>query len=259
MPITRRSNIFDPHSTEPFKLSRSKLENFLKCPRCFYLDRRLGISEPSMPSFTLNIAVDHLLKKEFDVHRANGEAHPLMRHYGIDAVPMQHPKLDQWRENFVGVQYRHAPTNFIFFGAVDDLWINKSGEVHVVDYKATSKDGDVVFGDTKWHDAYKHQMEIYQWLLRHNDLKVSDTGYFVYVNGKKDRAAFDGKLEFDVNIFPYDGNDGWVEKKLTAAHTCLVADIPPSPTPDCEYCQYREATENAFAPFKKKRQGKLFE
>ena len=54
--------------------------------------------------------------------------------------------------------------------------------------------------DADWQDGYKRQMEIYQWLLRKNGLDVSDTGYFVYCNGKTDKEAFDGKLEFDIEF-----------------------------------------------------------
>jgi len=39
-----------------------------------------------------------------------------------------------------------------------------------------------------------------------NGFRVSATGYFVYCNGKTDRHAFDGKLEFDVVLLPYTGN-----------------------------------------------------
>src|SRR5437867_3759517 len=81
------------------KLSRSKIEDFLRCPRCFYLDRRLGISQPPGFPFNLNSAVDLLLKKEFDIHRGKGTAHPLMKSYGINAIPLSHPELDRWREN----------------------------------------------------------------------------------------------------------------------------------------------------------------
>ena len=62
----RTRNIFDPKSKEPFRLSRSRLELFVDCPRCFYLDRRLGTDRPPGFPFTLNSAVDTLLKKEFD-------------------------------------------------------------------------------------------------------------------------------------------------------------------------------------------------
>ncbi len=242
--LKKEKGPFDPKSEKPFKLSRSKIDLFVNCPKCFYLDRRLGISKPSMPAFTLNVAVDHLLKKEFDIHRAKGTTHPLMKEYGIDAVPLEHENIDKWRENFVGVQYLHEPTNFLIFGAVDDIWLNSKGEIHVVDYKATSKAGEINLEDTKWHNQYRRQIEVYQWLLRKNDLKVSDTGYFVYVNGKKDREAFDGKLEFDVKIIPYIGNDSWVEQTIIDARKCLAADVLPKSGVDCEYCQYREAARD---------------
>lgn len=238
----RKSNLFDPKSKEAFKLSRTKLEDFMRCERCFYLDRRLGVGKPSTPPFSLNAAVDLLLKKEFDERRAKGVPHPIMTAYKIDAVPFAHEKMDVWRENFVGVQYLHKESNFLVFGAVDDLWVNKNGELIVVDYKATAKDGEVNL-DSEWQDGYKRQMEIYQWLLRHNDFKVSDVGYFVYVNGKRDAKAFDGKLEFAVKVIPYEGKSDWVGDKLVAARECLVAETLPKMNPACEYCQYRAAAQ----------------
>lgn len=236
----RKTRLYDPASPEPFSLSRSRLEMFIECPRCFYLDRRLGIDRPPGYPFTLNSAVDTLLKKEFDIHRANGESHPLMKTYGIDAIPFTHEKLNQWRENFVGVQYLHPETNLLITGAVDDLWANKQNEIHVVDYKSTSTAKEITL-DEEWKDGYKRQMEIYQWLLRKNNLTVSNTGYFVYVNGKTDRKAFDGKLEFDVKIIAYTGNDDWVEQCVKDAHKCLQGNAIPQKARDCSYCPYVEA------------------
>ncbi len=236
----RVRNIFDPASTQPFRLSRSKIELFTRCPRCFYLDRRLGVSQPAGFPFNLNSAVDLLLKKEFDVHRAKGSQHPLMKAYGIDAVPFAHPDINRWRENFVGIQYYHEPSGFLVTGAVDDIWVNPKGELHVVDYKATSKDGEVNL-DAEWQDSYRRQMEIYQWLLRQSGFKVSDTGYFVYCNGKRDAKAFDGKLEFDVKIIPYVGKAHWIEAALLKAKKVLLAKALPKADPGCEYCGYRES------------------
>lgn len=245
-PSYKKKN-YEPGQKEPFKLSRSKIDMFTECPRCFYLDRRLGVGRPSLPSFTLNNAVDFLLKKEFDAHRAEKTAHPLMKHYKLDLIPFAHKKMDEWRENFVGVQYLHEESNFLIFGAVDDLWVDKDGTVHVADYKATSKDKEVKqLDDTKWHDQYRRQMEIYQWLLKHNDLNVSDTGYFVYVNGQRDREAFDAKLEFDVNIIPYTGKSDWIDDVLMRIKKCLDSDEIPGEGGDCEYCAYRTNAGNAF-------------
>ncbi|KKT73858.1 MAG: hypothetical protein UW68_C0001G0054, partial [Candidatus Collierbacteria bacterium GW2011_GWB1_44_6] len=89
--------VFDPKSKEPYKISRSKIDLFIQCPRCFYMDVRLGLSRPSTPPYTLNSAVDNLLKNEFDLLRKKGEKHELMEKYAIDAVPFSHPDLPQWR------------------------------------------------------------------------------------------------------------------------------------------------------------------
>ena len=98
MAIVRSRNIFDPASETAFKLSRSKLELFLECPRCFYIDRRLGIGRPTGPPFNLNKAVDTLLKKEFDIHRSAGTQHPLLEKYDVDVRPVSHEELDIWRD-----------------------------------------------------------------------------------------------------------------------------------------------------------------
>ncbi|MBU3942387.1 PD-(D/E)XK nuclease family protein [Patescibacteria group bacterium] len=234
----RVKRLYIPGSSEEFKLSRSKIDLFLNCPRCFYFDRRLGVGRPPGFPFSLNSAVDHLLKKEFDIHRADGTNHPLIEKYGVDAHPVTHKDLDKWRHNFTGVQYLHEPTNFLITGAIDDLWQNSQGEYIVVDYKATSKNEEITKLDKDWQIGYKRQMEIYQWLLRRNGYKVSKTGYFVYCNGITDKEAFDKKLEFEVTLIPYEGDDNWVEQAILDAHECLNSDQIPEANPECDYCSY---------------------
>ncbi len=118
------------------------------------------------------------------------------------------------------------------------MWQNKKGEYIVVDYKSTSKAEEITALDKDWQIGYKRQMEIYQWLLRQNGFKVSDTGYFVYCNGQADREAFDGKLEFDITLIPYKGDDSWVEETIIKAHKCLNGDKIPTASSGCDYCNY---------------------
>ncbi len=244
-------NLYDPTSLEPFKISRSKIDLFLECPRCFWLDRVKGVKRPSGPGFALNSAVDALLKKEFDALRATGEQHAIQKQYGIDARPIHHDELDVWRENFKGVQYHHVPTNLLVTGAIDDLWQGSDptspdgsegagGRYIVVDYKSTSKAERMdELGDKPWHDSYRRQMEVYQWLLRRNGLDVSATGYWVYANASKDEAAFDGKLVFALTLIPYDGDDSWVEPTLSKIKAALDSPSIPDLSPRCQYCPYR--------------------
>ena len=219
------------------------MDLFINCPRCFYLDRKLGVAQPPGYPFSLNSAVDKLLKKEFDIHRAKGTPHPLMKAYGIDAVPLADKKIDEWRDSLkAGITYKIDGTNVVITGGVDDVWVKPDGEYIIVDYKATSKEEEVTL-DADWQIGYKRQMEIYQWLFRKNGFKVSSTGYFVYCNGNTDKEAFDAKLEFDIKIITYVGDDSWVEKTILDAIDCLKGDILPAPGPDCDYCKYRNAVK----------------
>jgi CRISPR/Cas system-associated exonuclease Cas4 (RecB family) len=221
-------------------LSRSKIDLFLKCKKCFYLDRKLGIGQPPGYPFSLNTAVDKLLKKEFDIHRAKGVAHPLMKKYKIDAVPFVHEKLDEWRDALKrGITFKLGGTNLLITGAIDDVWVDREGVLFIVDYKATSKEEEVTL-DAQWQEGYKRQMEVYQWLFRKNGFSVSNTGYFVYCNGNTDKEAFDARLEFDIKVIPYEGDDSWVEKTIYEIKNCLEGGMP-QPDPTCDYCNYRIA------------------
>jgi RecB family exonuclease len=157
-------------------LSRSRVERFIECPRCFWLENVARVPRPSGPPFSLNIAVDHLLKNEFDRYRESGKVPPRLAAAGIDLVPCAHPDLHRWRSNFKGVRVQHAATGLTFFGAIDDLWRGPDGLHHVVDYKATSKAEEVSL-DADWQVAYKRQAEFYQWLLRGEGLKVSPRAF----------------------------------------------------------------------------------
>ena len=240
----RTRNIYNPKDDKPFKISRSKIDLFIECPRCFYLDRRLGVGRPPSFPFTLNSAVDVLLKKEFDSYRENGAKHPIILEYNVDAIPAKHENLETWRNNFKGVQYHHPDTNLLIFGAIDDLWLNSKGEYILVDYKATSKNEEITALDKDWHDGYKRQMEVYQWLFRRNEFSVSNTGYFVYANGNTNLEGFNKKLEFDLTLIPYEGNDSWIDETILQIYDCLNSNKYPRNSDNCDFCSYRKAVKD---------------
>ncbi len=241
MQYARTRNRFDPLSEKPFRLSRSKLELFMNCQRCFYLDRRLGIGAPPSFPFNLNNAVDALLKKEFDEYRERGIPHPLMTKNKIAAVPFRHEKMDHWRDALRGgVSFHHAESNFTLSGGIDDLWLNGAGELIIVDYKATSK-AERVSLDADWQISYKRQLEVYAWLFSQNDFKVAEVGYFVYCNALATGARFDQRLDFDISFLPYKISDGWVGPALNRARECLLQSELPIYGENCVYCGYNEA------------------
>lgn len=124
---------------------------------------------------------------------------------------------------------------------VDDLWQNSHGELIVVDYKATSKAAEITELNEDWHQGYKRQLEIYQWLLRRNGFPVSPTAYWVYANGDSTAERFDQTLRFRMTVIPYAGSDDWVEGHIMTAKACLLKPTPPAPADGCQYCAFVES------------------
>ena len=238
------------------KLSRSKIDLFVKCPRCFWLDVKKGVKRPPPAPYTINSAIDYLLKQEFDIYREKGEPHPIMIEAGVEAVPYAAPEMDKWRHNFTGVRYEDKKNDFLVFGAVDDVWINPKGQLIVVDYKSTGA------AQHKIHESYPRQMEIYQWLLSQNDYDVSPVGYFVFARANKGKTFGHGQavLPFDIFVEPLNGDPSWIPGTLMKMRAVLDSDIPPDPSGKCinpqtdfekndAYCKYRlDAVKAATLP-----------
>jgi hypothetical protein len=253
-----RNEPYKPGQTGVFKLSRSKIELFKQCPRCFWLDARLKIKRPSGPPFNINKAIDEMFKKEFDHYRAKQEPHPLMVEAKVNAIPYEHEDLNTWRANFTGVSTLHKPTNLHIFGAVDDVWVDDEGKLIVVDYKATAKAEPVkklgpVGG---WQDMYRRQMEVYQWLLQQNGFEVSNTGYFVYATGTWADDKFDNVVNFETHVFPHHGNYDWVEPTIIKMKETMEGEMPEVGTAamggPCDFCEYAKSrTELTLKHLKK--------
>jgi hypothetical protein len=227
------------------QLSRSKIELFIECPRCLYLDVARGTPRPAGPPFTLNNAVDALMKAEFDGYRAAGTPHPLFASVGLDAVPFRHAELDRWRHNFTGLRWKDEATGWTLYGAVDDLWQARSGELIVADYKATAR-AEMPTTRTLYA-SYRRQMDVYQFLVRRQGFEVSNRGWFVYANGDGRAGTFGGRLCFTTALVPYDGDDAWVLETFRRAAAVVGQDAVPPPRQGCEYCAY-VAGASASAP-----------
>lgn len=249
----RSRNIYEANTE--YKLSRNKLKKFMECAHCFYLDRHEGINQPEGLPFTLHSAVDALLKKEFDIYREKKEVHPQLAAVGINVIPFSHPKLNAWRNNFVGLQYKFPETNLLLTGAIDDLWVDEKPDekgirkLYVVDYKATSSSKEPTLDDA-WKINYKQQVEFYRYLLEKtiaqskaeksryfDNIELSNIAYFFYVNADKSKEKFDQQLVFKTSILAHVCNSDWIEDKVKDAYECLQSPKAPEFTDTCDYCK----------------------
>ena len=222
------------------KLSRSSIEQYLNCKRCFILMYKYKVRLNTLP-FTLNTAVDNLCKNEFDYYREKQEPHPLFLENNIDAVPVKHEEMYKWRNNFQGISYYDSGTDVHFYGAVDDVWVKPNGELILSDVKSTSKnnfDGEETWNKYEYPKGYRRQLEMYQWLFRKNGFKVSDTAYLVYFNGLKNEPMFNQTLKFELHLIKLDCNDSWVSKTISEAKNLMDQDIYPDGSFSCDTCRY---------------------
>ncbi len=246
---TRKGSVYIKGSNSIFKISRSKFSNFLECKRCFYLDRVKGLKDPSMPGWSLNSAVDDLLKKEFDEFRQKQKPHTFIEKNKLNLVPFKHEKIDLWRNALRGgISFLDKNTNIELHGGVDDIWFDRDkNELIVVDYKAQSNSTPVEtvnYLNNVWHQGYKIQMDIYVHILRKMNFKVSDIAYFYVCNADRNHTKFDGKLNFTITLVPYKTNTSWIDKKIIEMKQTLDSEDIPDINKSCEKCMHLSAAKN---------------
>ena len=241
---SRASSIYVPGQSEPFRISRSKFNDFLSCKKCFYLDRVKGLRSPSTPGWTLNETTDLLLKKEFDICRVRQEPHRIFSEYGLlNVVPFMHPDIDRWRDSLHhGISHQISGTNIILHGGIDDIWHDLSrDELIIADYKSQANKYPVTtkyYLDNIYHQSYKIQMDVYAYILGNMGFKISETSYFYVCNADRNAEAFSGRMMFEETLVPYIWDASWVGEKLVEMLNVLNSTELPEENPACENCAY---------------------
>ncbi len=225
------------------QMSWKKVNLFQQCRRCFYKEHVLQMKRPGIDadSFSLNNAVDVLWKNEFDVYRAKQIAHPIMLAHKINAVPFNHELVFMWRDYKAGgIRFVDQVNGLELYGIIDDIWINESKELIIVDYKATAKHKQFMTwpNKNKWDDSNKRQMAFYAALLKRSGHKIYNKGYFVYSTALKDKPLFNQKLEFESCIKDCPIDDSWMDSTMRDLRYCLDQPTAPEASKDCEFCKY---------------------
>jgi len=249
--MPRHRGKFNPENPSPYEISRSKIENFVKCPACFYLDRVKGIKFPSWPGFNINEATDILLKKQFDVCREKQVSHSFLINKSMGhLVPFKHDDFQLWTKSMqLGLRAHHQETDFIIGGGLDDVWLNtETNQIHIIDYKSTSvkTEGKGIDMNDKWKGAYKRQMDVYIWIMKQNGFDVSNTGYFLYCDGDRFTdepflGKTDARMIFKMHLFDYESDQSWVENILQEIKEVLYLETCPQHSEGCEHGDFIES------------------
>ena len=267
---SKKHLIYKPNQKDDFPISRSKFEDFRKCPKCFYLNLVRGFMSPGCPQMTLNSLTDTLLKKEFDLCRKKGVPHRLLKERKLNhIIPYKnynlakdvygkliiHTKtkepykvIDAWRQNFHGIRRRFKKTNIILYGAVDDIWIDtKTKELIVADYKSSAKKEELTqetYFDDEYKESYKVQLDFYAYLLKGqkeiNDIDndISKDAYFYTVNARGREKSFDSQILFDEKLIHYTINNDYLEDEIEKMIDTINSSKIPKSNERCKNCAY---------------------
>lgn len=239
------------------KISRSGLKLFLECPRCFWLDVRHKVKRPPGYPFTLSIAVDYLVKLEFDTYREKGTLPPVLKKYfekdpasdGASAKLFAGEELSEWRNNFKGIAYFDEDLNAILYGAVDDVLEFKDGSLGVIDYKSSGAREITIYDD------YQKQMDVYNYILRQKGFETYPEAFFIFYKVMKEgETGFANALKFTEEVRPVKVNMDWVGPTFEKAVKLARSDKSPAPGMNgknghCDHCHYVDlANEHQIIP-----------
>lgn len=252
----KRSNkinpvLYKPGTTEPFRLTSSRIELYQHCKKCFYLQMREGVRIPSLQAPVLHVTVDKLLASEMDYFRAKQQPHPLFKQNNLNLIPYnQEDLISEWRgsianiANRKGLLFKEPNTNFVLTAFVDDIMLNSnSGNLAVVDFRTTISEAKP---KSLYHKTYDRRIDFQQWLLRKNNLQVDNTGYFLYCIVDRNKKDFQNKIEFSTTLVEYEGNDFWIEPVLHDIKSILESDRIPESSSKCQYCRYYNNLANVI-------------
>jgi hypothetical protein len=212
-----------------FKLSPSSLSLMNDCKRCFWLTQHKVWKRPAGIFPSLPSGMDKILKIHFDKFMEKGELPPEIKEYGIGneyKLFDDKSKLEIWRSNFKGIQYKDKTSGILLRGAVDNL-LTKGKKLIVLDYKTR---GYPLKEDT--HEHYISQLDIYNFLLRKEGYKTEDYSYLLFYYPKE--VTDTGEVIFDTKLIKIKTNVKRGEKIFRDAIKLLEGDCPKK---SCEWCE----------------------
>lgn len=240
------------------RLSKSALEKFRSCARCFWLDKVQGLKQPEGIRSGLPMGMDRVLKGHYDAHREAGKLPPeLVGHVpgGLyDGKRISMKDLRNWRKG-LSVTVEDGGFQAELSTALDDLLFDPAtGRYAMIDYKTKAKATDQAATQL----YYGTQADCYDLALNANGYATWDVAYFAYYYPVNVGADGSGIAEgghqgvamgWACQVVPIKPDHARAKALLIAAARCLEGKIPEAGE-DCDYCAFVVARTNQAEPVK---------
>lgn len=235
-----RKNIYVKNNLTPFKISRTKIDLFFDCKRCFYIDQRYGIKRPHGAALVINNYIVNKFKKNLNVLRETQTVIPetsSISTFGFTAL--NHKNIEDWVNPFKGIQTVHKKTNIKINANIDDVWTDDK-ECFPVIIKSISRFSEDI-EDSIW-PGYSRQLSLYGYLLSKNGINVGTFGIIVVINTVDDFNH--SGLNFKFYLFKRNLEIDYVNNIIIDIKTLLDDDNPPEPSSNCKFCNYFKKIQN---------------
>ena len=232
-----KKKVYSSNSSKPFKLSRTKIDLFFECRRCFFLDQKFGIKRPHGTPLVLSNRIVEDFKKELNTCRAERVIHSKVKELNKNLIPTSHNNLEEWKSSFKGATFHDDSTNLLIYGIIDDIWWDRlTNKNHSVVIKSNSKKNQMSY-ENIW-PGYWRQLSLYTFLLTKNFLPMSSTGILVFINTPTSMGQMENKDNFNLNIFEKILDFDWIEPTINEISKTLNNEDPPENSKKCKYCNY---------------------
>ena len=232
-----KKKLYSNNSSRPFKLSRTKIDLFFECRRCFFLDQKFGVKRPHGTPLVLSNRIVEDFKKELNVCRVEKIIHSKVKELNKNLIPTSHSKLEEWKSSFKGASFLDDSTNLLIYGIIDDIWWDRlTNKNHSVVIKSNSKKNPMSY-ENIW-PGYWRQLSLYSYLLSKNHLTMSSTGILVFINTPTSMGQTKINSNFNLNIFEKILDFDWIEPTIKEIYKTLNNEKSPESSKKCKYCNY---------------------
>ena len=232
-----KKKLYSCNSSRPFKLSRTKIDLFFECRRCFFFDQKFGIKRPHGTPLVLSNRIVDDFKKELNICRVEKNIHSKVKELNKNLIPISHNKLEEWKSSFKGASFLDDSTNLLVVGIIDDIWLDRStNKNHSVIIKSNSKKNQMSY-ENIW-PGYWRQLSLYSYLLSKNLLPMSSTGILVFINTPTSMDQMENRKNFNLNIFEKILDFDWIQPTIKEISKTLNKETPPESSKKCKYCNY---------------------
>jgi len=227
-------------------LSKTAIDKFLSCPRCFFLKYRHKLDQPEMISSKLWKGCERVTIAHYEKHRQAKTTPPnLIGQVPEGAIPYQGDRIDLKSLRYWGKGLRFEVDGVLVSTALDDMlqWESAGGRRYaVVDYKSKSKATD----EKATAQLYQTQADIFDLAANTNEYPTDGFVYFDYhfpIEIERGEQPGNTFQRWGSQVIALNVDHARIKKIILDAAACLDSEIPDSgeKCPVCSYVSERKA------------------